>query len=211
MPTIPPEQTSNPASLAARIHASLSSNVCVVQILGKYLRDVSIFAWQRVTPTLRKISNCSFVKRPCEAHNSIPLHSSCILLYASTTWSNSLPTSVLPAVTIEKRWAPFSSFTWHAFTKESTSITSYSSAPVWWWLDWAQNRQFSLHRPARPLIIVHKSTWLPHNSFRILSAPWQSDSKSPSIKKVRSSSFPKRLPSIISFTSSSYIIKFLLW
>ena len=44
IPMIPPEQTARPAFLARRITSSLSSYVCVVQMFGKFLLDVSIFA-----------------------------------------------------------------------------------------------------------------------------------------------------------------------
>ena len=45
MPMMPPEQTESPAACARRMTSSLSSNVCVVQIFGKFLREVSMLWW----------------------------------------------------------------------------------------------------------------------------------------------------------------------
>ena len=106
--------------------------------------------------------------------------------YVSRAFSNSSPFSLRPAVTIAKRCTPCFSLWLHSVTIWCLSRKAYSSIPVQWWADCAQNLQSSEHRPLLPLMIKENQLRKRAGLFCIVMLPFV-------LCKIKSSSLTDEL------------------
>ena len=97
---MPPEHTVSPAAWAARMAATLSSKVWVVQTLGKFRQEVSRLLWARSAPASFSLRYCSSSSSPAETQTEIPT-SLRICRMASHSASTSPLDRRLPEVTME--------------------------------------------------------------------------------------------------------------
>ena len=67
MPMIPPEQTSSPSLCAARIVATFSAVVCVVQSVPNFDGAVSRLQWIRWRPAAFSLASAGSSSSPSEA------------------------------------------------------------------------------------------------------------------------------------------------
>jgi hypothetical protein len=123
IPMIPPVQSSNPACLAIFSVFILSSNVCVVQISGNFVLDVSKLWLYRLTFSNFNFFACSMVRKPRLHSKLIPTLELISSIISQTVWKSSSEGS-RHAATKQKESAPlfFAVLAWSTISSAGWSL-----------------------------------------------------------------------------------------